>query len=480
METEMEAKEENRGVHSDEDGEDPCKIQIELDMLNSASESINKLETELEKARNKFQKTKAEASTQLNQLLKKTGKRFVVSAQPFYKLSKQLQEEQLDAQKAAAKYQDAFSAYMSAKNEVSRAEQRMTATDDAVVMTIDSTCQEILNKTTMMLLDAEKEKVKCEQEHHLKTLQCADYQKRMTQLLKDKGLAIQKAKPFYEMRDVLEKRLKVEKQNAEDLQLALVCNKQKYKHALSNLEQMSEEVHARRKSKLALPPRTPGVGAETESEMSDLPSSHFDMFSDSASQDSLEFCDDKEFSESPGHNCSTVTLNEWEVPTTQFVQSEDDKLTFDPHSRGAEVNGGTEADLCRDDFLEGAETVSEASAVESVAGRELPADSFAGVSAECLAKSGTPVGGRSGTKVSDGLESASVAQRRTMAVKDLSTGIYVASTLNPKMENAATDAARSATGQATIDGSKKNKILLQFPLLQSLVGRPNASSQQNV
>lgn len=71
----------------------------------------------------------------------------------------------------------------------------------------------------------------------------------------------------------------VEKQNAEDLQLALVCNKQKYKHALSNLEQMSEEVHARRKSKLALPPRTPGVGAETESEMSDLPSSHFGKFS---------------------------------------------------------------------------------------------------------------------------------------------------------------------------------------------------------
>lgn len=205
------------------------------------------------------------------------------------------------------------------------------------------------------------------------------------------------------------------------------------------------------------------------------------MFSDSASQDSLEFCDDTEFSESPRHNCSTVTLNEWEGPT-QFVQSEDDKLTFERHSRGgAEVNRATEADLCRDDFLEGAETVSEASVVESVAGRQLSADNFADVSAKGLAKSGAPVEGCSAMKVSDGLESASVAQRpRTMAVKDLSTGIYVASTLNPKMENGATDAARSATGQAMIDGSKKNKVLLQFPLLQSLVGRPNASSHQNV
>lgn len=55
--------------------------------------------------------------------------------------------------------------------------------------------------------------------------------------------------------------------------MALACNKQKYKLALNNLEHISEEVHARRKNKIVLPPRTPGVGAEAESEFSDLPSS---------------------------------------------------------------------------------------------------------------------------------------------------------------------------------------------------------------
>lgn len=206
-----------------------------------------------------------------------------------------------------------------------------------------------------------------------------------------------------------------------------------------------------------------------------------DIFSDGASQDSLEFCDDGEFSESRRCDCSARTIDEWDAPT-QVVQPGDDQSAFGRRSGGgAEADkGGTEAFLCRDDYLEGAETVSEASAVESAAGRESSADNSADVSTESLAKSGAPaVDGRSGTKAPDGPESASCAQKRTMAVKDLSKGIYVASASNPKTENAA-DNKQSTAGRAAIDGSKNDAVLLQFPLLQSLVGRSNATSHQNV
>lgn len=59
-----------------------------------------------------------------------------------------------------------------------------------------------------------------------------------------------------------------------DLEKAVKGAKQKYSDALKNLERISEEVHLRRKSRMAslqLPPREPGVGAESDSNASSLP-----------------------------------------------------------------------------------------------------------------------------------------------------------------------------------------------------------------
>jgi len=74
-------------------------------------------------------------------------------------------------------------------------------------------------------------------------------------------------------------RTQAERQNAEDVQLALICSKQKYRLALISLEAISDEVHTQRRlrhERLQLPLRTPGVGAEHEldldDELSDMPS----------------------------------------------------------------------------------------------------------------------------------------------------------------------------------------------------------------
>jgi len=63
--------------------------------------------------------------------------------------------------------------------------------------------------------------------------------------------------------------IQIERVNVEDLQMGLLCAKQKYRTALSNLEAISEEIHQKRRKRLLLPPRTPGVGAE--SDVSSLP-----------------------------------------------------------------------------------------------------------------------------------------------------------------------------------------------------------------
>ncbi len=58
----------------------------------------------------------------------------------------------------------------------------------------------------------------------------------------------------------------------EDLQRALNASKQRYKGALDRLEAISNSVHEKRRKHIELPPRTPGVGAESCESTSDLPS----------------------------------------------------------------------------------------------------------------------------------------------------------------------------------------------------------------
>ena len=86
-------------------------------------------------------------------------------------------------------------------------------------------------------------------------------------------------RPYFEMKDRLESCLQQERQSVEDLQRALTASKERYQGALHNLEQISEEIHLRRKEKgrVPLPPRTPGVGAETCDDQTDLPAINLGM-----------------------------------------------------------------------------------------------------------------------------------------------------------------------------------------------------------
>ncbi len=72
--------------------------------------------------------------------------------------------------------------------------------------------------------------------------------------------------------------LQQEKQNVEDLQRALRAAKRRYKGALERLEEISNSVHEKRRKRIQLPPRTPGVGAEATDSTSDLPSINLGIY----------------------------------------------------------------------------------------------------------------------------------------------------------------------------------------------------------
>jgi hypothetical protein len=274
----------------DDVGLDP-RIQSELESLNSAADSINKLENELQRAKAKFRHVKAESSHRLSVLYKKIGKKWVLKARPYYELLRQSQKAQIEAQKAAVKFQRANGIYRAAKETVTLAEQRLFAGDGDGKIAFDAAWQEMLNHATAKFVDAEKEKTACDLEHQTKAAEYVAIQQRLAFMLKDIPRTINKAKPFYDMKDKLETRLHAERQNAEDLQLALICSKQKYRLALASLEAISDAVHMQRelrRRRLQLPLRTPGVGAELDSdlcsELSDMPSASLDIMSETGSQ----------------------------------------------------------------------------------------------------------------------------------------------------------------------------------------------------
>lgn len=266
---------------SDEDTPVDPRVKAELEALNSAAESINKLENELQHAKAKFRQVKTDSSHRLSALSRQIGKKWVIKARPYYDLLRQSQKAQVEAQRSASKFQQANGIYKAAKETVTLAEQRLFAGNEQGKIAFDSAWQEMLNHATAKFMDAEKQKSVCEIEHQTKAAEYAAIQQRLAFLLKDIPRTINKAKPFYEMKDRLEGRLQAERQNAEDLQLALICSKQKYRMALGSLEAISEEVHMQRKMRrksFNLPLRTPGVGAELDSdigsELSDMPSAN--------------------------------------------------------------------------------------------------------------------------------------------------------------------------------------------------------------
>ncbi|ESO10208.1 hypothetical protein HELRODRAFT_190408 [Helobdella robusta] len=261
-------------VNVEEDEVLDPRIKDELEALNSAADSINKLENEVQRARSNFRIQKAECVEHLNQLVKKIGKRFIIKARPYYEFLKHVQKLQLETQKVTANYQKANSIYKAAQETVTLAEERLVG-DDGDKLAFDAAWQEMLNHANRRFMEAENEKRICESEHQRCSKEFESMQQKLAFMHKDLGRAISKSKPFYETKKKYENKLQAERQNAEDLQLALICCKQKYKMALSGLERISEEIHMQRKVDLS--ERTPGVGAESDaaSDLSDLQSINF-------------------------------------------------------------------------------------------------------------------------------------------------------------------------------------------------------------
>ncbi|XP_010883594.1 SH3 domain-binding protein 5b [Esox lucius] len=269
----------------EEEEVDP-RIQGELEKLNQSTDDINRCETELEDARQKFRAVLVEATVKLDELVKKIGKT-VEESKPYWEARRVARQAQLEAQRATQDFQRATEVLRAAKETIALAEQRLLEED---TRQFDSAWQEMLNHATQRVMEAEHTKTRSELVHKETAAKYTAAMGRMKQLEKKLKRTINKSKPYFELKAKYYLQLEHLKKNVDELQAKLSQAKEEYKTALRNLEIISDEIHERRRNS-TMGPRGRGVGAEGDCVAGDDIAS-FKMESDGISMMSESFEDE--------------------------------------------------------------------------------------------------------------------------------------------------------------------------------------------
>ncbi|XP_069850186.1 SH3 domain-binding protein 5-like [Dipodomys merriami] len=236
------------------------RIQEELEHLNQASEEINQVELQLDEARTTYRRILQESARKLNTQGSHLGS-CIEKARPYYEARRLAKEAQQETQKAALRYERAVSMHNAAREMVFVAEQGVMADKNR----LDPTWQEMLNHATCKVNEAEEERLRGEREHQRVTRLCQQAEARVQSLQKTLRRAIGKSRPYFELKAQFSQILEEHKAKVTELEQQVAQAKTRYSVALRNLEQISEQIHARRRG---LPLHAPGprrsspVGAE--------------------------------------------------------------------------------------------------------------------------------------------------------------------------------------------------------------------------
>ncbi|XP_025072489.1 SH3 domain-binding protein 5-like isoform X6 [Alligator sinensis] len=166
-------------------------------------------------------------------------------------------QAQQETQKAALRYERAVSMHNAAREMVFVAEQGVMADKNR----LDPTWQEMLNHATCKVNEAEEERLRSEREHQRVTQLCQQAEAKVQALQKSLKRLIVKSKPYFELKAQFNQILEEHKAKVTGLEQQVSHAKMRYSVALRNLEQISEQIHARRLQRLVVRRASP-VGAE--------------------------------------------------------------------------------------------------------------------------------------------------------------------------------------------------------------------------
>nr|XP_057903497.1 SH3 domain-binding protein 5 isoform X1 [Doryrhamphus excisus] len=296
-------------VGAEEEEEVDPRIQGELEKLNQSTDDINRWETELEEFRQRFRAVLVEATVKLDEQVTKIG-RAVDDSKPYWEARKVARQAQVEAQRATQEFQRAVEILRAAKETIALAEERLLEEDSRQ---FDSAWQEMLNHATQRVMEAEQTRMHSEAEHKKTAANYNSCMSHMKQLEKKLKRSISKSKPYFELKAKYYLQLEQLKRHVDERQAKLVVAKAEYRAALRNLESISEEIHAQRRS-ITMGTRERGVGSEGDGE--DIDS--FKMDSDGLSMVSVSMDDEAAHSSGSEEDAASTPLN---MPSPSYTSS---------------------------------------------------------------------------------------------------------------------------------------------------------------
>ncbi|XP_042234215.1 uncharacterized protein LOC121874225 isoform X6 [Homarus americanus] len=242
-----------------DDSPDP-RIQVELERLNTSTDTINKLEVDLDEARMLFRQLLADSTHRIDLLAKRLGK-CVEQSRPYYDARINAKQALRETQAAAVRYERAMSQHAAAREMVFLAEEGLMQKG----CVFDHTWQEMLNHATSKVNDAEREKIESAAEHRRTSALYHEAETRVKALQKELKRAIAKSSlnarrsllqmnnlvrmhqlqllPYFELKSAVNQQLEAQKQQVRQLEESVARAKVTYAQALSNLETISDEIH---------------------------------------------------------------------------------------------------------------------------------------------------------------------------------------------------------------------------------------------
>lgn len=175
----------------DEEELDP-RVHDELEKLNVAAKSINHLDAELEEARAVFRQTLAAATYHLENQSKRVGVKNVQKARPFYDVLRAMRKAHFELQKASHQYEKANSRHVCARQQVRDTENKMFFSEEK--RAFDPAMQEMLNKATIEVNEAEAQKEESWLTHQKMYKAYQDVEKKAREMQSKLRNTIQKAR----------------------------------------------------------------------------------------------------------------------------------------------------------------------------------------------------------------------------------------------------------------------------------------------
>ncbi|VDN52679.1 unnamed protein product [Dracunculus medinensis] len=216
------------------------RVHEELEKLNIATDIINKLELQLDEARDTFKSTQRFWSQKLNELNKKYGSA-IENGRPYYEAK--LEERQLreEAQNAAVRFERATSMHTIAKQQVKLTQDSLSRQKG-----IRPECLEVLNHHIQRVNEAEEERSAAEYVHRSISTKMSDCAQRIASIEKTNSRAIKKSKRYFEQRIEFTRILEQQKNFITKLEAEVRQKKADYNISLRNLEQISDAIHEER------------------------------------------------------------------------------------------------------------------------------------------------------------------------------------------------------------------------------------------